>query len=279
MTATFNDAPHLRLADDTIDLDSSRADGQGRLCDTPLFQHFAEALLSGDRPACRRLIDQAGECGVPARRVLLELCWPAMESIRELYRENKISLVAEHMATRLNRVVVDRVTADLPQQASTGQRVLVLCGDAQGEELGGQIVADLFEGEGHEVKFLGGGIPADEVNHLVGLWRPDLLVMFATLPAEMPNARALIDLLRDHGTCPDMQVLCCGGIYKRAPGLGEEVGADLVACDADDAVRVFDENPGVKATAAQQTVGRNRRGRVTQEKRAAAAAKRARKAA
>ncbi len=281
-------APKMRLVggsqDDTDACEElSSSAPSSRLCDTPLFQHYIESLLSGDRPACRRLIDQASECGVGSERMLLELCWPAMEAIRQLYKDTRISLAAEHMATRLNRATVDRITGELPAQHINGRKALVLCGDAQGEELGGQIVADLFEASGYEVKFLGGGIPNDEVNHLVGLWQPELLVMFATLPTEMPLARQLIDHLRSHNSAPQMQVMCCGGIYKRAPGLGEEVGADLVAGDAADAVYVAETNKTKRATARQQTVGRNRRERVTQEKKAAraeaAAARQARKAA
>ena len=281
-------APRMRLADEHLadeceELDTGESAPAVRLCDTPLFQHYIESLLSGDRPACRRVVEQAIECGVDAERMLLELCWPAMEAIRQLYKDARVSLAAEHMATRLNRATVDRITGELPAQPSNGRKAMVVCGDAQGEELGGQIVADLFEAQGYEVKFLGGGIPLDETNHLVGLWQPDLLVQFATLPTEMPQVRTLIDHLREHNSAPQMQVMCCGGIYKRAPGLGEEVGADLVATDAADAVRMAEENRGVRATARQQTVGRNRRDRVTKEKRAlrqqAAEARRIRKAA
>lgn len=245
------------------------------LCETPLFQHFIETLLSGDRPRCRQLIEKAAECGVGPRQLLLELCWPAMEAIRQLYKDHRISLAAEHMATRLNRACVDRITGELAISEPNGKKVMLVCGAAEGEELGGQITADLFEAAGFEVKFLGGGIPNDEVNHLTGLWRPDLLVLFATLPTDMPAARQLIDYLRDHGSQPQLQVMCCGGIYKRADGLGEEVGADLVAYDAGNAVEVALENPHRRATVDQQTVGRQRRDRAAKEK----AARRARRAA
>lgn len=237
-----------------------------RLCDTPLFQHFIETLLSGDRPKCRLLIDKAAECGVGPRQLLLELCWPAMEVIRQLHKDGRISLAAEHMATRLNRATVDRVTGELPMMPGNGKKVMLICGNAEGEELGGQITADLFEAAGYEVKFLGGGIPNDETNHLVGVWRPDLLVLFATLATDMPAARQLIDRLRDHGSVPNLQVMCCGGIYKRAEGLGEEVGADLTARDAEDAVRVAIENPHQRASVDQQTVGRSRRVRKAQQR-------------
>src|SRR5205807_2203695 len=99
----------------------------------------------------------------------------------------------------------------------------------------------------------------DEVLQLIGDVRPDLLVMFGTLPNAVPAVRKLIDYLREVNSCPEMQIMCCGGIYKRAEGLAEEIGADLYAPDAADAVRVAGEHPTRKATVDQQTVGRTRR--------------------
>ena len=69
---------------------------------------------------------------------------------------------------------------------------------------------------------------------LIGDLRPDLLVMFGTLPSGVPAVRKLIDYLREVNSCPEMQIMCCGGIYKRAEGLAEEIGADLYAPDAAD---------------------------------------------
>ena len=109
--------------------------------------------------------------------------------------------------------------------------------------------------------------------HILGHWRPELLVLFATLPSDMPAARKLIDYLRDVNAQSGLQVMCCGGIYKRAEGLAEEIGADLFADDADDAVRIARHFPQKRATAEQQTVGRKRRARKALEKRSRAGAK------
>ncbi len=67
--------------------------------------------------------------------------------------------------------------------------------------------------------------------NFIGEYRPQLLVMFGTLPSGVPAVRKLIDYLREVNSCPEMQVMCCGGIYKRAEGLSEEIGADLYAPD------------------------------------------------
>jgi methanogenic corrinoid protein MtbC1 len=182
-----------------------------------------------------------------------------MERLQELYRDDRVSISALNMATRLNRSITDQLCGRLPRSEANGKKVLIFCGNAEPEELGGQICSDLFESNGWQVKFAGGGVPDDEVLQLIGDARPDLLVMFATLPGAVPAVRKLIDYLREVNSCPDMQVMCCGGIYKRAEGLAEEIGADLYAADAAEAVKVANEDPGRRATVDQQTVGRMRR--------------------
>jgi len=224
-----------------------------------LSQQYRELLIAGDRIACRSLIASALAGGAAPLALLNELIWPTMELLQSLYKDDRLSISALNLATRLNRSLTDFLTSQLPHKADNGKQVLIFCGNAEPEELGGQICADLFEADGYTVRFAGGGVPDDEVLAMIGELRPDLLVMFATLPSGVPSVRKLIDYLREVDSCPSMQILCCGGVYKRAEGLAEEIGADLYAPDASAAVTVANENPARKATLAQQTVGRNRR--------------------
>jgi methanogenic corrinoid protein MtbC1 len=224
-----------------------------------LSQAYYDRLLVGDRLACRNMIQNALKAFSTPRELLVDLVWPTMEHLQTLYREDRISITNLNLATRLNRTVTDQITALLEPKPANGKTVLIVCGDDEPEELGGQICADLFEAEGYNVRFAGGGVPNDEVLKLIGELRPNLLVFFGTLPSGMPAVRKLIDYLREVNSCPDMQVMCCGGIYKRAEGLAEEIGADLYAPDAAMAVDIAEGNPSRKATLEQQTVGRTRR--------------------
>ncbi len=224
-----------------------------------LTSAYVEFLLAGDRSGARRLIEGALAQGLEPIDLLNDLIWPTMEMLQSLYRDDRITISSLNLATRLNRAITDQLCFQLPRSENNGKSVLLFCGDDEPEELGGQITADLFESAGYTVRFAGGGVPEDEVLKLIGDTRPDLLVLFGTLPSGVPAVRKLIDYLRDVNSCPDMQIMCCGGIYKRAEGLAEEIGADLYAPDAADAVRVAGEDPTRKATVDQQTVGRTRR--------------------
>ncbi|HYO07540.1 MAG TPA: hypothetical protein VER17_01085 [Tepidisphaeraceae bacterium] len=230
-----------------------------------LAQTYLNTLLAGDRSAARKFIDGLiAEQGFGARELLTTLVWPTMELLQILHRDDRISTGSLNLATRLNRNITDHLCGQLQKADSNGKKALIFCGDDEPEELGGQLCAELFESDGWTVKFAGGGVPEDEVLALIGRERPDLLVMFGTLPNGVPAVRKLIDYLREVNSCPQMQVMCCGGIYKRAEGLAEEIGADLYAPDAADAVAVANANPDRKATVDQQTVGRTRRIRKAQ---------------
>jgi methanogenic corrinoid protein MtbC1 len=223
---------------------------------TSLAKSYLEPLIAGDRTACRQVVDQALSVGITPYDLLNQLVWPTMELLQSLYRDDRLTISQLNLATRLNRSLTDQICARLPRGEANNKKVLIFCGDDEPEELGGQICADLFDADGWTVKFAGGGVPEDEVLALIGDFRPDLVVMFGTLPSGVPAVRKLIDYLREVNSCPEMQVMCCGGIYKRAEGLSDEIGADLYAPDAGEAVKVANASPSNKATVEQQTDGR-----------------------
>ena len=145
-----------------------------------LAKAYVEPLLAGDRAACRKVIEQALAAGITARELLNQLIWPTMELLQALYKEDRITISQVNLATRLNRSTADQLCGQLERKESNGKKVLIFCGNAEPEELGGQICADLFEADGYQVRFAGGGVPEDEVLKLIGEYRPELLLMFAT---------------------------------------------------------------------------------------------------
>ncbi len=157
---------------------------------------YLNALLAGNRTGSRQVLDTAAG-QVSAEQLLKELVWPTMELLQALYRDDRITLASLNLATRLNRSVSEQLAAQLERKPSNSKKVLIFCGNDEPEELGGQLTADLFEADGWTVRFAGGGVPDDEVLQLIGEVRPDLLIMFGTLPSGVPAVRKLIDYLRE----------------------------------------------------------------------------------
>ena len=208
-----------------------------------LFKQYLEHLFAGKRSEARALILAAQDRGIPASKLLKMVIWPAMEQVESLYRRNHISLIMEHMATRINRLVADQLQGMLAREPKTGRRMVVVCGDGEGEELGAQMTADLFEAMGWSVWFLGSGVPNDEILQFVGKVTPDILCTYGTKPAGVPGTRRLIELIRGVGVCSDMQVMAMGGVFNRAEGLADEVKADLQATNINEAIQTVADHP------------------------------------
>ncbi len=208
-----------------------------------LFKQYLEQLFNGQRNRARQIIFDAHDRGFGSERLLSLIIWPAMEQIERLYRENHISQVIEHMATRINRMIADQVHAVLNRKPRDGRRVVVLCGQDESAELGAQMASDLFEAEGWTAWFVGAGVANDDVLQFIGKITPDLLLLFGSLPAEIPDVRKLITLIREVGVCEQMQVMVCGGIYNRAEDLAEEIKSDLFAHNAREALFIANEHP------------------------------------
>lgn len=204
---------------------------------SPMIDTYMEPLLSGNRGACREVVRNFATTSDPVS-VYHDLIWPAMERVDKLYRQDQINRAVEHMATRINRAIADQLQINLIPRDANGRRILITCADGEPEELGAQMCADLFEAHGWDTYFVGGGIPNDEILTLVGQLRPDILLIFGTRPQGVPGVRALIDLIREVGSNPTMNIMISGGVFNRAEGLWKEINADLFARTAKEAIPI-----------------------------------------
>lgn len=224
-----------------------------------LVERFFETLIAGNRPAARVFVAEAeAELG-RAEALITEVFWPTHELLQKLHREDHLQLLNYNMATRLLRWVVDQNATKLRQAPRLKRSIFATCGQSEGEELGAQMAVDLLEGAGFDVWFAGGGVANDEILARVQEDKPNVLLTFCSAASDLPNIRALIDTLHEIGACPNLQFAVGGGVFNRAEGLAEEIGADIWAAHPLELVELLIERPAQRAQEGQRTVGRTRR--------------------
>ncbi len=219
---------------------------------------YLEALLRGDRRTCRSVVEETLQSGIPANSVYLHLIWPVMMEIERLLRSDKITTIEEHLATRVNRTIVDQLQNKLPRRPAKHKKVAVCCAREELQELGAQMIADLFESDGWEVRFLGGGLGNDDIFAYINEYAPDVLLIYGTTPKQAPDVRRLIDRVRGVNAWPDMRIIVSGGLFNRAEGLWEEIGADGFAATAAEVLQVAADDTQV-ANPDRRTVNRRKR--------------------
>ena len=224
-----------------------------------LLEKFFTAAISGDRASIREVMSEVYEADVPAERIASHLLWPTLNQIQNARRADQLTMLAYNFATRMMRCITDQLQMRYERQARRDQTVLVTCGAEESEELTGQLAADLLEADGYDVYFCGGGVANDEIVEQIAHLNVDKLVVFGSIPATVPETRLLIDRLHEIGACPQVQIIVGGGVFNRAEGLAEEIGADLWASDPIELVQTMAENSQRRMSPEQRTVGRKRR--------------------
>lgn len=203
-----------------------------------LVAQYLKSLLTGDRNECRVVIEEVLRSGVPAHQVYMDIIWPIMTEIDKLYRDDQIDSAQEAFASRINRTIVNQLQNKLPRRANKEKRVVIVTAKSDKAELGGQMMNDLFESDGWETRFLGGTAGNDDVMTFIHGYAPDILLLYGFNGEDAPAVRTLIDTIRGVNAFPEMRIMLSGGVFSRAEGLWEEIGADLYAETAAEAVMI-----------------------------------------
>lgn len=225
----------------------------------PMIERLFEVLITGDRNATRQLVTQAEKTLGSAHALITELFWPTHQLLEKLYKQHQIERINHHMAVRLLRVCADQAASRLERSASNGKTVFCCCGPSECDELGAQMGVDILEASGYTVAFAGAGIAADEVLARVNEQKPSVLLMFCSSPQDLPDIRNLIDTIREIGATRDTQIAVGGGVFNRAEGLAEEIGADIWARSPMEMVETLIEEPTRRAEQNQRTVGKSKK--------------------
>jgi len=199
--------------------------GTVRLLDE-MLEGVVRALIDGNRSLARTLVDACIE-EEGAQVAIERMLWPACATLHALSRGDRLSAVAEHCATVLLSQLVQRAEERLPATAIRRGRVVATSGPAPFEEIAGETFAALAEAAGFEVVFLAGGVESDDLLAEVGRRQPDFVVSFAAAGSDAPRLRRFLDALRTQQPVPGIRVGLGGGVFGRAPGLAEELGADF----------------------------------------------------
>lgn len=200
------------------------------------LERYMRALLSGDRNQCRTVIEETLQSGMTAHQVYMDIIWPIMVDVDKLYREDKIDSAQEAFASRINRTIVNQLQNKLPRRTAKSKKVAIVTEASEQAELGGQMINDLFESDGWNTRFLGGSVNNDDIMSFVHSYSPDVLLLYGYNGKDAPAIRQLIDTIRGVNAFPDMRIMLSGGIFARADGLWQEIGADLYAETASEAV-------------------------------------------
>jgi diguanylate cyclase (GGDEF)-like protein len=161
---------------------------------TQLADRFEAALLALDPFISERLIIQAVASGLSGLEIHAKIIAPAMHELGRLWAIGKVSLSVEHCASEICLRVLPIVRPTL-QTSPPHSRERIVIGTVAGERhaIGARMAADVLEGAGYDVHFLGADVPPGEL--ISAVLGSDAQVV--GLGITMPESRPALDIAMD----------------------------------------------------------------------------------
>jgi methanogenic corrinoid protein MtbC1 len=164
-------------------------------------------------------------------RDLREVVGAAVRHVGDLWQRGEWTITQEHAATAVAEAVLTALEAEAPLDDPAGT-VAVAAAEGEWHALPARLASHAFEAAGLDVRFLGAGVPADDVARTLPSSGADVLAVSITLTANLPGAARTVAAGRAAG----LPVLIGGA--ASSPSRAAALGADAHAGDVDEGAAI-----------------------------------------
>ena len=173
-------------------------------------EDFSDRLVEGDARGAEAIVEQLLADGAAAEVVLARLVQPAMTRIGELWECAEATVADEHLATTIaHQVIATLYERLLVAPIDSRGRVLLASAENDHHALGLRMAADVLEGGGYQVVYLGADVPTQALLAAVARHRPAVVGLSVTLPSSAPAVDEAVAAIAEHA--PNVHVVVGGG--------------------------------------------------------------------
>lgn len=153
-----------------------------------LSERFRDALLAGSAKTAEQVADQALVVGQDATAVQARVIAPAMRMIGEFWEQDRISVADEHLATAISHAIAARLFRHLLHgEARSRDRVILAATQGEHHVFGMRMAADVLEGAGYDVMYLGPDVPFQSLLQTCSKYRPAVLGLTVSMALNVPT--------------------------------------------------------------------------------------------
>lgn len=190
---------------------------------------FLDALLHGQRKAAFTVAREALHEGHTLLELYGSLFQESLYEVGRLWESGAISVAMEHMATAITQHVMSQLYLQMPPSSFARGRAVVSGVQGELHHIGANMVADVLEADGWDVRFLGSNLPDADILRAVDDHRAHLLCLSTTMLFSVSKIIRLLSELRSATRRP--RVFVGGAAFRATPGLWSDIGADGFAAD------------------------------------------------
>lgn len=180
-----------------------------------LYQEYLNLLLNGKRVACGHIVQKLLEQDIEIKTLYTDLFQKSLYAIGGLWELNKITVAKEHLVTAITEGLLNLVYPRLFKKGplKNNKKVVISCTANELHQIGGKMVADIFELNGWDSHFLGANTPVDHLLEYIQEIKPSLVGLSISVYFNIPSLKAGLDAVRSNFT--NLDILVGGQAFNR----------------------------------------------------------------
>ncbi len=162
-----------------------------------LYADYLAALIRGDRLVCADIVKRLLDDGLDVGVLYAQLFQRSMYEVGEKWESGEIAIATEHLATSVTESLMPLVYPLVFSREHLPHTAVVSCVSDEYHQMGGRMVADIFEMNRWNGYFLGANTALPELQTLVDEKSPDVVALSVSIYSNLPNLEKAITGVRE----------------------------------------------------------------------------------
>ena len=193
------------------------------------YEAYLKNLLDGNRAPCAAVVGQLLAVDTPIETIYTDLFQKSLYRVGKLWEHNRISVAEEHLATAITESLLSLVYPVVFTSPRKGRRAIVACVANEYHQLGGKMVADVFEMQGWDAYFLGANTPVNDLLELIDDKVPDILGLSLAIYFNISGLTRTIKEVRHYFS--DLPMVVGGQAFAWGGGKSYDLEHDVTQVD------------------------------------------------
>lgn len=177
---------------------------------------FLNSLLIGSRNGCYKVVKEFRKSNLSIIVLYEDIFKNSLYRIGKMWESNKISVAIEHMSTSIVEGLMNELLPEIISLERKNKTIIVSCVENEEHQVGGKMVADIFEKNSWDAKYLGANTPMVELVRFCELEKPDLVCLSLSV---YENVQFLLKEITEIRKVTNVPILI-GGQALRNIGIG-----------------------------------------------------------
>ncbi|MFW6064917.1 MAG: cobalamin B12-binding domain-containing protein [Candidatus Natronoplasma sp.] len=182
------------------------------IIDEETYQEYLERLLEGDKEGCTEIVESLLDEDIDIEDLYTDLIQRSMYEVGELWESGDISVATEHLATSITERILTLVYPKILSSTRKGKSVIIACVANEYHQIGGRMIADIFEMAGWDSYFVGADTPIQDLLDLIEEKQPDVVGFSLAIYFNLPELLEFIEKVREEHS--DVKILVGGQAFS-----------------------------------------------------------------